>query len=126
MAAASSRSVTPARTSCGPDRCIRLRTLDPRRDREPERRALSRTRLDPDAAPMPLDNLPGDRQAQACPMLGAGAGLVHLLEGFKNAWLILGGNPGSRVANDEGEHVVRRGDVDAYLAHVGEGDGISD
>src|SRR5687768_4458017 len=86
--------------------------LDPRRDREPEGRTRSRTRSDPDAAPVPLDDLPGDRQAQARPMMGARVGMIDLLERLKNAPLILGGNPGSRVAHGDGERVIGRGDVE--------------
>src|SRR6266498_2559905 len=103
----------------------RLR-FDPHRQREIERRALARLGFHPDPPAVHLDNLLGDRQAEAGSALLARDRAVGLLELLKNLGLIGYGNTGTRVAYRNREGPIRCRCPDRHLALVGELDGVPD
>src|SRR5690349_14447243 len=57
----------------------------PGRNRDAERRAVSLVGLDPDAAAVPLRDVPRDREPEPGAAHAADARLVHLVEAFEHA-----------------------------------------
>src|SRR5262245_15273550 len=91
-----------------------------------EGRAFSESGLHPDAAAVHLDDLLGDREAEAGAAFRLGVRVVHLMEVLEDARSVLLRNTGTGVGDSHGEVTVRGGGADADFAGVGELDGISD
>src|SRR5215467_2065464 len=91
-----------------------------------KRRSFARRRLHPDAAAMHLHDLLGDGEAKAGTALGFGKRTVDLVELIEYAGLLLLRDPWPRVRHGDGEMTVDRLRRDAYLAGVGELDGVAD
>ena len=68
--------------------CGRHLLLDDHRKRESERRALARLRLDPNPAPVHLNDALGYSESQAGAALLLGDGIVRLLELLKQPGLV--------------------------------------
>src|SRR5262245_27120654 len=75
---------------------------------------------------MHLHDLFGDGKPEARAALGLGKGAVDLMELIEYARLLLLRDPWPRVRHADGEVTVDRLRRDAYLASVGELDGVAD
>src|SRR5262249_239820 len=91
-----------------------------------EGRAIPERRFDPNAAAVHLDDLPGACEPQTGPALGLGVGTVDLVEPLKDAGLVLFGNAWPSIGHADVEVAVDRLGTHAYLARVGELDGVAD
>src|SRR5687768_3493248 len=68
---------------------LHLPGLNPQRHRDPERRPLVRSALDPDRPAQQVGELAADRQAEARAAVGAGDGAVDLAELFEDHLLLV-------------------------------------
>ena len=75
---------------------------------------------------MHLDDLLGDCEPKARAALGLGVGTVDLVELLKDAGLVLFGNAWPSIGHADVEVAVDRLGTHAYLARVGELDGVAD
>src|SRR5262249_8996480 len=90
-----------------------------------ERRALANRRFDPNAPAVHLDDLLRNGEAKAGTTLGFGERTVDLMELIEYADLLLLRDSWPCVRHGDGEMTVDRLCRDAYLAGVGELDGVA-
>ena len=90
--------------------CFRRMVIDFERQRDSEGAALARRTLDTDAAAHQLDEAAGDRQTEAGTAKSARGGAVFLGKGFKDGFLLVGGDADAGIAH---------GDLQRHLALLG-------
>src|SRR5262249_55550243 len=90
-----------------------------------KRRSFARRRHHPDAAAVHLNNLLGDGEPEARTALGLGVGAVDLMELLEDPTLLVKRYAGTGVRHRDCEMAVPRARGDAYLARVGELDGVA-
>src|SRR5262249_21632966 len=89
-------------------------------------RALAQRGLHPDTTTVHLDDLSGDGETEASATLGLGERAVDLMELLKDARLFRGRNARPRVRHAYGKVAIDGLSGDAYLANIGELDGVAD
>src|SRR5215475_16164852 len=102
-----------------------LAELGPRGELNLERRSFARRRHHPDAAAVHLHDLLGDGEPEACAALCLGKGTVDLMELIEDTLLLIQRYAGTGVCYQDGEMAIPRARGDAYLAGVGELDGVA-
>jgi hypothetical protein len=73
-----------------------------------------------------LDDLFCDGQPEPGAALSLGVRAVDLVELFEDFFLLLGGYPGTRVADAQGEVTILARRRDAHLARIGKLHGVAD
>src|SRR5262249_32984699 len=105
--------------------CYRLAVFGVDRQLHLKRRTFAERRLHPNAAAMHFDNLLGDGEAKPRTAFRLGVRAVDLVELLEDARLVLLRDAGPGVGHTQGEMAIAGSGGDAYLAGVGELDGIA-
>src|SRR5262249_2346378 len=100
--------------------------FDDNRERESEGRTLARVRLDPDLAPVQLDDALRYGEPQAGAALLASDGIVSLLELLKEFGLIGCGDARASIADGYTKRAIIRFGLDGDFTGIGELDGVTD
>src|SRR5271168_2321775 len=103
---------------------IKLCSLAAHGKRKGERAPLAGFAFDPDSPAMIFDNLPADRQAQACALWLVGQGIAHLFELLEDFGLVTRGNANSGVRYADDQFPALQTRPASYRPGVGEFDSV--
>src|SRR5262245_61304104 len=92
---------------------------------QPERRALTHRRLDPNAPAMHFDNLSRNGKTQARAALGARVRAVDLAEFLEYPLAFFRWDAGAGIADAQLKVAVGCSSCDAHLAGIGKFDGVA-